>query len=436
VVWDLDFSADGTRLATAGDQSVKVWTVPGGKLLKSHATQTAETMALSPDGERVAFIDGQTPQIWEPRADAVTVTYPTPGHRVARVRFSHDGQRIAVLGGFSDAASLSRRMATRIDIWRAETPDCLVTRFDPEFHTFRLSPDGETVLGYLGLGDFHRKDAATGRVVRVIPARSIGAGAALDDPQSGAAEWCFAGDPQSGRVALVKRERGRFTVKVWGPAGDDPIAEIPVAGAAPPRLAFRPGGETLAVGDPAGTVALWGVPPSESPARTLAGHTGEVTHLEYSRDGRRLVSAGRDGHARLWDADTGAELRDLAGHAGAVLAATFSSDGERLASAGEEGVVRVWDIATGGERLTFRGYTEAVLCVAFSPDGRRVASGGVDRTVQLWDAANGGELLTLTGHREAVRDCRFSADGDRLLTLSQGEAVRIWDGSAPGPDRR
>src|SRR5262245_38280620 len=43
-------------------------------------------------------------------------------------------------------------------------------------------------------------------------------------------------------------------------------------------------------------------------------HGGSVTNLLYTRDGKGLVSAGGEATVRLWDPDTGKELRRFEGH--------------------------------------------------------------------------------------------------------------------------
>jgi hypothetical protein len=74
---------------------------------------------------------------------------------------------------------------------------------------------------------------------------------------------------------------------------------------------------------------------------TLLGHQDKVIAAEYSRDGKRLVTASLDKTARLWDAGTGQEVAVLRGHEGIVACARFSPDGRGLATISADDAVRL-----------------------------------------------------------------------------------------------
>src|SRR5262249_43637344 len=156
------------------------------------------------------------------------------------------------------------------------------------------------------------------------------------------------------------------------------------------------------------------------------------------------ASTGRDDATRyvtirLWDVNTGKELKKLVGHKNAVAQVAFSPDGKLLASVPREfraakdqdGAARLWDVATGKEVARLEGHDNEATCLAFSPDGKRLATGDGRGRVRVWDVAMRKEVVRFDAGATSLAfspDGRFVAvggEGGGKLKES-GAALQLW----------
>src|SRR5262249_20766417 len=71
-------------------------------------------------------------------------------------------------------------------------------------------------------------------------------------------------------------------------------------------------------------------------------HPGGVGRIAFTLDGKRLASAGHG--IKLWDVDTWQELLELPiEYHGDAIRLDFSPDGRRLVTGGPNHTIRVWD---------------------------------------------------------------------------------------------
>ena len=149
---------------------------------------------------------------------------------------------------------------------------------------------------------------------------------------------------------------------------------------------------------------------------------------------------GVGGGIRLWDVNTGAQLRMLevrtpGGNAHLGQNSLVFQLGRLDRSPVESGGgIRLWDVNTGVklrmlEAHTPKGYASGVDSLAFSPDDLTLAggSGGWDDTVRLWDAGTGDLLGTFKGHTLDATSVAFHPDGLTLASGSMDGTILLWD---------
>jgi WD40 repeat protein len=180
------------------------------------------------------------------------------------------------------------------------------------------------------------------------------------------------------------------------------------------------------------------------PAGVVArGGTARFRHtstaIAYSLDGKWLASGGSDNTIRLFNANTGVEVKRFAGHQprtykpdfnptspldmlvsavgdGFVCSVAFSPDGKWLASGGWDDFIRIWDVSTGKEVRRIHAHFAMVTRVAFSPDGRTLVSrGGLDGTGKVWDHSTGTLLHKFTGLAR-INPWRFNHDSSLAIS--------------------
>jgi WD40 repeat protein len=137
--------------------------------------------------------------------------------------------------------------------------------------------------------------------------------------------------------------------------------------------------------------------------------------VRFSPDGSRIVTAGNEGAARIWDVRTGKELHLLPSDANAVNDAQFSPDGQRLVTANDDGAARIWDVRTGKLLCeTRQGSRGAALRAALLPSNQQVIVGFPSATEIYSCTAIGGVGSLLRAARNAApREASVSAPARR-----------------------
>ena len=156
-------------------------------------------------------------------------------------------------------------------------------------------------------------------------------------------------------------------------------------------------------------------------------HQDEVLRAAFSADGTRILTAGKDKTAKLWDAALGKPISSLV-HQDTVENAAFSADGTRILTASTDHSANLWDTASGKLLASFE-HLGRFFHAAFSPDGTRILTASADHSAKLWNAAS-GKLMASFDHQDEVSHATFSPDGTRILTASSDKTAKLWDAAS------
>ncbi len=239
------------------------------------------------------------------------------------------------------------------------------------------------------------------------------------------------------RIAILTKELVAllgvvFAALVWNadPGDDDPppsalIAVQAAHSGCSDAINFSHDGRTLLTGGLDSRVRFW--EPDDAAPRGGFQESSGVLASAFSPDGRWLVLSLSKGGLELWDCEEQLPAGPLIPEAGVIRAVGFSEQG-RLAAAGLDGVVRLIDVENRSVLAELRGHREPIHTLAFTPDGTRLVTGGLDGLVNLWDAAEGRILRTHRDPRGAVLRVACSPDGRTLAwSVRSIGAIRLWD---------
>jgi len=250
----------------------------------------------------------------------------------------------------------------QIKVWLTATWKVLYT-FPEQAEAVAIRPDG----GLVAVGGPTRTtvwNLVTGNPVH-----------ALETGRTQALGWSSDGKS----LTTVSTVKGGLQVRLWDMPDARERKSFVIALAADPRArAVAPGGVTVAVPFPDGSVRLWDA--AEGKERlSLAGQVDRVTAFAFSADASILATSGVEKTVRFWDVPRGKELKLLYGEYGSPRVA-FSRDGALAAVSAEAGI-EIWDVkALKRLDAVFGGPGTGIWtpsCLEFSPDGRWLAAGGV-----------------------------------------------------------
>jgi streptogramin lyase len=272
-------SPDGKTLVSVGnDNTVRLWNVATGKLLKTLEGHTAwvGSVVITPDSNSVITAGGDNIiRVWDLKTQKEVKKLE--GHTVAIRGLALTAGGKTLISGASDKTCRAWDLATGKEIKRYGDEKASV-------ESVAVTPDGKYVLAGNDVGVITVFNAKTGAV-------------------------------------LSKYDKHEGTMVYTITTSSD--------------------GKTAYSGARDKDIHVWDVATGKE-IRRLKGHTEQVYQLTFSHDGKHLASAGYDKTVRVWDVATGQQLKKFEGHTDGVQGVCFTPDGRFLFSASWDKTIRKW----------------------------------------------------------------------------------------------
>jgi WD40 repeat protein len=191
-----------------------------------------------------------------------------------------------------------------------------------------------------------------------------------------------------------------------------------------PRLVEEKKGRTDRYGDP--------LPPGALVRMGTVRLRQPHPHVQFSADGKSVISAGADNTLRTWDVGTGKYL------SGNPLEARENLDLSSITLAPDGKVLAAWrwnresitlhEVRTGKKLANTKVGNGQLYRLALAPGGKAMAAAmpdaGGGHSINLWLVATGTER-TLMKHDRFDHAIAFSPDGKFLCAA--GDSIRLWD---------
>jgi len=436
-VRSVNFSPDSKTLASGSpDRTVKLWNVETGKEIRTLKgdNSSVESVNFSPDGKTLASgYDDGTIKIWDVKTGKEILTLKHHKWAVISVSFSPDGKTLA--SGSSDST---------VKLWNVEKEKEIRTLTDDHIlQIVSFSPDSKTLAYSTGGGTIKLWNIKTGQAIQIL--------------NIGDRDFSFGSDGKT--LASIGNDG---TIKLWDLKMKKTIRSFKQPAnfsrssysESLAYIDFTPDLKTLASIPGDGTIKLWSlgegnktytIPVVNSSQLSKEGvkHPSNPIFMSFSPDSKMLASVnGYDDTMKLWNIETGKEIRTFTEHDPNIHYVSFSADGNRLVTGNNYGIIKIWNVQTGKQILTLtenndNGDDNHFSGLVFNPDGKTLAViRRKKKEIELWDLDKKIKFRTLVEYEDNYRsdstmfnNIQFSPDGKILVSIDNDGTLKLWNGS-------
>lgn len=140
----------------------------------------------------------------------------------------------------------------------------------------------------------------------------------------------------------------------------------------------------------------------------------------------KYLAIGSGSRVFIWNLATGKQESELVGHFSTVTSVEFSNDGKCIISASEDNSLRIWRLEDMKMTGVLRGHHDKVLCLALSYDSSLIASGSINGTVIIWSIYNKSQVYKIEAHENEVTSVALPKSGKYCISGGKDLILKIW----------
>ena len=208
---------------------------------------------------------------------------------------------------------------------------------------------------------------------------------------------------QEGAITVKKATNGgHMNLPVIFPKKEEKI--VPMAGT------FFNDDKMIAVGGMDNVITLFDRS-SNAPEKkkVLVNHEGYISAIKVLGD--KLLSGSGDSTIRLWDPNSGAEIKEFLDHeADCSGVDCIAGDPNMFVSSSTDTTCRVWDARTGKTTRVFKA-KYGVNCISIHPTGKMLACGCDSASFEYWDIGSYNQIARGKVKKGRCETICFSSSG-------------------------
>ncbi|KAJ5105848.1 hypothetical protein NUU61_003195 [Penicillium alfredii] len=158
--------------------------------------------------------------------------------------------------------------------------------------------------------------------------------------------------------------------------------------------------------------------------KQLLGHRGPVNAVQLRGD--LIVSASGDGVAKLWNVTSGHCVKEFLSKDRGLACVEFSDDGRTILTGGNDRIIYQFDANTGEMVNELRGHIGLIRSLHLDSMNKRIVSGSYDMSVKVFDTDHGALSIDLPGWTTSWM-LSVQSDYRRIVATSQDSRAVIMD---------